>query len=173
MPILTNQPDNINFLSPLGFRFTLARAPNLNFFATDVNLPSLSLGYVQVPSPFKPIELTGDRLDYGDLQVTFKVDEDFQNYFEIYNWMVALGFPENFDQYRRLEVSPNGAKEKIYSDGTLTIMNSGMVPNIEVTFKDLFPSALSDINFTSTDSDVNYVTNTVTFKYQNYTIVKL
>jgi hypothetical protein len=173
MAILSNQPDNINFLSPLGFRFTLARAPNLNFFATDVNIPSLSFGYTQVPSPFKPIELIGDRLDYGDLQVTFKVDEDFQNYFEIYNWLTGIGHPENFEQYRHYSVSPNGAKEKIYSDGTLTIMNSGMVPNIEVTFKDLFPFALSDINFTTTDSDLNYVTNTVSFKYQNFTIAKI
>jgi hypothetical protein len=173
MALLTNQPDNINFLSPLGFKFTLARAPNLNFFVTDINLPSMSLGYIQVPSPFKVLEFAGDRLDFGDLNVTFRVDEDFQNYFEIYNWMTALGFPEDYAQYKRLQDSKPGQQEGIYSDGTLTIMNSGMVPNIEVSFQDLFPTSLSDINFTSTDSDVNYVTNTVTFKYKIFRIKKL
>jgi hypothetical protein len=173
MALLLNQPDNINFLSPLGFRFTLARAPNLNFFATDVNLPSLSLGFIEVPTPFKVLDFPGDRLDYGDLQVTFKVDEDFQNYFEIYNWIVALGFPEDYGQYQRVAAADPGEKENIFSDATLTIMNSGMIPNIEVRFQDLFPVSLGDINFTSTDSDVNYVTNTATFKYKLFTMHKL
>ena len=173
MPILANQPDNINFLSPLGFKFNLARAPNLNFFVTDINLPSLSLGYIEVPTPFKILDFAGDRLDYGDLQVTFRVDEDFQNYFEIYNWIIALGFPEDYGQYKRVKEADPGKKESIFSDGTLTIMNSGMIPNIEVSFQDLFPTSLSDINFTSTDSYVNYVTNTVTFKYKVFRMKKL
>jgi hypothetical protein len=173
MAILANQPDNINFLSPLGFRFTLARSPNLNFFATDVNLPSLSLGFIEVPTPFKVLDFPGDRLDYGDLQVTFKVDEDFQNYFEIYNWIVALGFPDQYSQYKRVAAADPGVKETVFSDAVLTIMNSGMVPNIEVRFQDLFPTSLGDINFTTTDSDVNYVTNTVSFKYKIFTVHKI
>lgn len=56
MPLITNQPDNINFLSPLGFKFVLARAPNLNFFVTDVNLPSITLGFIETPTPFKILE---------------------------------------------------------------------------------------------------------------------
>lgn len=173
MALLLNQPDNINFLSPLGFRFTLSRAPNLNFFATDVNLPSLSLGFIEVPTPFKILDFPGDRLDYGDLQITFKVDEDFQNYFEMYNWIVSLGFPDEFGQYKRVATAAPGEKENIFSDATLTIMNSGMVPNIEARFQDLFPVSLSDINFTSSDSDVNYVTNTVSFKYKLFTLHKV
>lgn len=173
MAILANQPDNINFLSPLGFRFTLARAPNLNFFATDVNIPSLSLGFIEVPTPFKVLDFPGDRLDYGDLQVTFKVDEDFQNYFELYNWIVALGFPDQYNQYKRVAAADPGEKETVFSDAVLTVMNSGMVPNIEIRFQDLFPVSLGDINFTSTDSDVNYVTNTASFKYKIFTVHKL
>ena len=173
MPMIINQPDNINFLSPLGFRFSLARAPNLNFFATDVNIPSLSLGFIEVPTPFKILEFPGDRLDFGDLQVTFKVDENFANYFEISNWIRALGFPEEFREYKKLKDAKPGNKEKIFSDATLVIMNSSMIPNIEVNFEDLFPTSIGDINFTSTDSDVNYVTNTATFKYKIFTVKKL
>ena len=173
MPMIINQPDNINFLSPLGFRFSLARAPNLNFFATDVNIPSLSLGFIEVPTPFKILEFPGDRLDFGDLQVTFKVDENFANYFEISNWIRALGFPEEFGEYKKLKDAKPGNKEKIFSDATLVIMNSSMIPNIEVNFEDLFPTSIGDINFTSTDSDVNYVTNTATFKYKIFTVKKL
>ena len=173
MPLLTSQPDNINFLSPLGFRFTLKRAPNLNFFTTDVNIPSMTLGFIDYPTPFKIIELPGDKLDFGDLQVTFKVDEDFANYFEIYNWILALGFPDDFNQYKQVSSAKPGTQDTLFSDGTLIIMNSSMMPNIEVKFQDLFPVAIGDINFTSTDPDVNYVTNTVTFKYKRFFVTKL
>ena len=173
MPILSTQPDNINFLSPLGYKFVLKRAPNLSFFVTDCNLPSVAFGEIQVPNPFKTIDIPGDDLDYGDFNLTFRVDEDFANYREIYKWMVALGAPQSFGQYRALAQNPPGSSERIYSDGTLYIMNSAMVPNIEITFYDLFPVALSDINFTSTDTDVNYVVNTATFKYKIWDIKKL
>lgn len=173
MPLLTEQPSNTNFLSPLGFKFTLARAPNLNFFLTDVNIPSINLGFIETPTPFKILEFPGDRLDFGDLSLTFRVDENFANYFEIYNWLIALGFPEDTGQYKKLKDVTRGNKETIYSDATLTILNSAMMPNIEVTFQDLFPIGIGDINFTTSDSDVNYVTNTATFKYKIFTVKKL
>lgn len=170
---ILNQPNNINFLSPLGFRFVLKRAPNLNFFCTDVNIPSMTLGYIELPTPFKIIELPGDKLDFGDLNVTFKVDENLENYLEVYNWLLALGFPDDFGQYKRLNDKNAGDKEGIYSDGTLYVLNSVMVPTMEITFQDLFPVAISDINFTSTDTDVNYVTNTATFKYKKFSVKKV
>jgi len=173
MPIISSQPENINFLSPLGFRFSLSRSPSVNFYATDVNIPSISLGFIDLPTPFKIIELPGDKLDYGDLQLTFRVDEDFTNYFEIYNWLVALGFPDEFGQYKRIKEASRGSKETITSDATLIIMNSGMVPNIEVFFEDVFPISIGDMNFTSTDTSVNYVTNTVVFKFKVFKIRKL
>lgn len=174
MPVITNQPDNTNFLSPLGFKFTLARAPNLAFFCTDINIPSLTLGFIELQTPFKIVELPGDKLDYGDLQITFRMDEDFANYFEIYNWIVALGFPDNFKQFKSLQDNTGtGNKDTLVSDAVLTILNSAMIPNVEVHFEDIFPVSISDVNFTATDTDVNYVTNTATFKFKKFTIRKL
>jgi hypothetical protein len=173
MPLLTNQPDNINFLSPLAFKFTLSRSPNLNFFVTDVNIPSIELGFTEVPTPFKPLQLAGDKLVYGDLILSFKVDEDFANYFEIYNWIKALGHPESFYDYKKLKNAKSGNKEKILSDATLMIFNSAYLPNIEIQFEDLFPTSIGNIDFNTTDTDVNYVTNTVTFKYKIFKVKKL
>ena len=173
MPAIIEQPDNINFLSPLGFKFTLRRSPTLNFFLTDINIPSVMLGFIETPTPFKIIEFPGDRLDFGDLQITFKVDEKMENYLEIFNWLVALGFPEDYKQYKKLADKQPGDKEGIYSDATLTVLNSVYVPILEIKFEDIFPIAIGDIDFTTTDSDINYVTNTATFKYKVFTITKL
>lgn len=170
---LTNQPANINFLSPLGFRFTLKRSPNVNFFVTDANIPSLNLGFVDVPSPFKNIPIPGDKPEFGSFRLTFKIDEDMANYIEIYNWLIKLGFPSNFEQYQSLASAAAGSGAGTVSDATLTILNSAQSPNIEVQFEDLFPVSISDINFTTTDTTVNYVTATVEFKFVLYKIVKI
>jgi hypothetical protein len=173
MPVLTGQPANINFLSPLGFRFKLDRTPNLNFFVTDVVLPSISLSSVDVPSPFKMIEIAGSKLDYGDLQITFRMDEDFETYFEMYNWLTAIGFPESFSQYAPLKNAPPGSSKTVYSDATLTILNSGLLPNININFINLFPTSISEMSFTALETDVNYISMTATFKYQIFHVTKL
>ena len=173
MPMILNQPDNVNFLSPLGFKFVLKRTPNLVYFLTDVNLPSVTLGNIEYANPFKIIDMPGDNMDFGDLQVTFRVDEDFGNYLEILNWMKGLGSPNSFDEYSYLSKQPTGSGKGLYCDASLFVLNSSMVPNIQIDFIDVFPVALSDINLTVTDSDVNYVVNTVTFKYKIWNIKKL
>jgi hypothetical protein len=95
------------------------------------------------------------------------------SYLEIYNWLVSLGFPESFTQYKNLKDTETGSPFKLYSDATLTIMTSGMVPNLEVNFEDLYPVSIGDLNFTVTDTDVNYVTATVGFKYKIFHVTKL
>ena len=173
MALIRGQPKNINFLSPLGFRFRLTRAPNLGFFVTSVVLPNITLNFVDVPTPFKAINIAGNKLEYGDLQITFRLDEDFDAYFEIYNWLVSLGFPENFDQYRIAENKAKGSPDGLYSDAVLSVLTSDMVANIEIDFQDLFPASISDINFNVSDTDVNYVEMTVTFKYKIYHVRKI
>lgn len=171
--ILTNQPENLNFLSPLGFRFTLKRSPGVNFFATDANIPSFELGAINMPTPFIDYPIPGDKPRYGSFSLTFKVDEDLRNYLEIYNWLVRLGFPKSFDQYLDISTRAPGSGDGIVSDGTLSVLNSSQSPNIEIQFEDMFPLSISDVNFTTADTTINYVTATVEFKFTLLKIVKL
>lgn len=171
--LLTNQPNNINFLSPLGFRFTLKRAPTVNFFAVEANIPSFELGVAVVPTPFKNIEIPGDKPDYGNFELSFKIDEDMQNYLEIFNWMTSIGYPDNFKQYAGVKNAIPSSGNGVVSDGTLTIMNSAMKPTTEVRFENMFPILLSEISFSSADTAVNYITATATFKFQQMRIVPL
>ena len=43
MSILTDQPDNQNFLSPVGYKFQIKKTPKTNYFVQAVNLPSVSV----------------------------------------------------------------------------------------------------------------------------------
>lgn len=173
---VTNQPTNPNFLSPLGYKFVLSRAPNLEFFIQEVNLPGLNLGIASQPSPFVNIPQPGDRLEFEQMQVSFRVNEDLDNYLEIFNWMIALGVPENFNQYSlksRPYQSTNEQKDTTVSDISLTILTSAMNANIDFVMKDCFPVSLSNLTMTSIGSDVDYVTATATFALRSFTITQI
>jgi hypothetical protein len=173
MSAVDNTPINKNFLSPLNFTFVLKRSPNLNFFVQSINIPSLSLGSFMGPSPLLNIPYSGDHIEYSNLQVQFKIDENFQNYMEIFNWIKGLGYPENQTEYQYLSKQPKTTGAGLKSEISLIISDAIKNPNYEIVFTDCFPIDLSEINFQTTDDSVNYVSAVVTFKYTYFNIMKL
>lgn len=155
-----------NYLSPLEFRFAIKRLPYVSFFTQNVTLPGVSSNPADINTPFKSIYFGGDHLTYNQFVVNFRVNENMDNYLEIYNWLLGITFPNNFEEYANLEASDSG----IYSDATLLIMSSGKTPNIQYKFKDIFPIDLSDINMDTTAGDIDYVTASVTFQIGSYDI---
>ena len=169
---------NRNFLSPTGFKFGLKRSPGVAFFCNQANIPSLDLGIAVQPSYLKDIDRPGDKITFGDLNLRFLVDEDLVNYMEIQNWIRGLGFPESLDQFQELKdeniLGPMGkSNDDIYSDGTLQILSSNLIPKFQVIFRDLFPSNLSTVTFDATDTDIEYFTADVSFKYTLYTLTDM
>ena len=171
--------ENRNFLSPVGFKFSLKRAPGVAFFCNQANIPSMDLGIAEQPSYLRNIPTPGDKIEFGDLTLRFLVDEDLVNYMELQRWIRGLGYPENMDEFRKLEgeaVLPNNfgqAGDNIYSDGTLQILSSNLVPQFQVVFTDLFPYTLSTVTFDATDSDIEYFTADVSFKYTIYNLTDM
>ena len=170
--------DNRNFLSPTGFKFGLKRTPGVAFFCNQANIPSLDLGVAEQPSYLKDIPLPGDKMQFGDLNLRFLVDEDLVNFMEIQNWIRGLGFPESLAEFNDLKneaiLGPMGkSTEDVYSDGTLQILSSNLIPKFQVVFNDLFPYSLSTVTFDATDTDIEYFTADVAFKYTIYEITDL
>ena len=151
---------NPNFLSPLGFKFMLSRTPNLNFNIQTVRFPGMSLSTTETATPFVTIPNPG-KITYSPLTITFRVNEDMSDYLEIKNWMEKLGAPVSFEQYKDIKESGAG----LYSDASLVIMNSAMRGNLTANFYDLFPIDISDLQFTTMDTTVNYIECTVDFRY--------
>ena len=170
--------DNRNFLSPTGFKFGLKRSPGVAFFCNQANIPSLDLGVAEQPSYLKDIPIPGDKMQFGDLNLRFLVDEDLVNFMEIQNWMRGLGFPESLAEFNDLKneaiLGPMGkSTDDVYSDGTLQILSSNLVPKFQVVFNDLFPYSLSTVTFDATDTDIEYFTADVSFKYTIYNVTDL
>lgn len=179
MPLLQNQLQDINFLSPFGFKFSLKRAPSLNFFVIKATIPSISIGTATLPTPFKKVPLIGDSIEYGDFDIEFKVDENLENYLEIFNWITRATRPENFEGFKQLkEVSGSNYRPSLegtglYSDATLTVLNSSMMGIKSFEFRNMYPIMLSGMNFSSVESDVNYVNAIVRFRYQQFIVIDI
>ena len=173
--------ENRNFLAPVGFKFTLRRSPAVAFFCNEANIPDMTLGVAEQPTYLRDIPTPGDKIQFGDLSLRFLVDEDLSNYMEIQNWIRGLGYPETLKEFDDLEKQDYlyGAKpfdqrgDQIYSDGTLQILSSNLVPKFNVKFRDLFPYSLSTMSFDATDTDIEYFTADATFKYTLYTLTDL
>ena len=132
-----------------------------------------TLRNVDTSNPFVALPFPGDHINYGTLEITFKVDEDLENYLELHNWLKALGKPQNYEQYREIEQKPIYTGEGIVSDISITILSSTKLANYEVIYVDAFPVSLSGINFNTVDTDVNYLEASATFKYTYYNIEKI
>jgi len=188
MAALSNQPDNPQFLSPVGFNFSIQKLPTVNYFVQSVNMPGVQLGETPLNTPFHIIPTPGDHITYGELAISFKVDEDMKNFIQLYNWLQYLGFPEGFNQAKQV-YGVDGMKgltgprtvqrtgrtlgQGGVSDASLTILNSASKPNLTVTFEDCFPTSLSDINFDARATDIDYLEAQVSFRFKLYHIYSL
>ena len=96
---IANQPTNLNQLNVVSFETNFLRIPGINYFCQRVNVPGISLANTIQSTPFANIPIEGDMLEFEDLTISFIVDEDMQNYLELYNWLHSLGFPDRYAQY--------------------------------------------------------------------------
>lgn len=137
----------------------------------------MTLGVAPQPSYLKDIPTPGDKIEFEDLSLRFLVDENLENYMEIYTWIRGLGYPETrqeiFDlqSERKRKYQDKGDISRdikgmdIYSDGSLLVLNSTQNLEFKVNFEGLFPYSLSTIQFDATDTEIEYFTADVIFKY--------
>ena len=186
----SRQPTKFDYASPTQFKFQIQKLPKVEYFTTACNIPGISLNATVQPTPLADIPLPGDTIIFNDLEITFLVDENLENYREIHGWMYGIGFPISRTQFGSLvdagkDRFPTGGKDSqptdsgkvkygakplgpIFSDATLNVLTSKNNANIEVRFSDVFPIALSGLDFNQQADDVSYLQATVTFKYKVY-----
>lgn len=179
----------LDFAAPTQFRFQIQKLPEVQFFTTQANIPSVSLTELSQPTPLNQLTLAGSDMTYDDLAITFLIDEEYRNYREVHDWIKGLGFPENHTQFQSLlsensdrmpgsqsrgvqtesgktyPATPDGA---IYSDATLTILSSKNNPTLEIRFRDVYPKAIGPVALTTQDTEVTYLQADITFGYKYY-----
>tara|TARA_Y100001937_G_scaffold123652_1_gene186863 strand:+ start:494 stop:955 length:462 start_codon:yes stop_codon:yes gene_type:complete len=144
---------NKNFLTPVGFQFTINRQkfPNIEYFCTAVNLPTLNLTSVEIPYKGVALSEPGNRLEFSELSLSFNVTENLENYIETFDWMHEI----------------TNTQGDYKEDASLLILNSHNNVAKEVVFNGIFPTALDALEF-DTKSGIEYFSATVTFEYTSY-----
>jgi hypothetical protein len=167
------QIQNRNFLSPVGFKFTLAKEPKVAFFCNATRIPDINLGSATQPTYLRDIPVPGDKIEFGDFNLRFLVDENMENYMAIHNWIYGLGYPNSTQEYKSLitDSTENQDPKQAFSDGSLHILNSNFNSVATINFKDLWPTSLSSLEFDASIRDTNYFTADVYFKYTVYNIL--
>jgi hypothetical protein len=178
MTTWNKQIENRNFLSPIGFKFTLAKFPKIAYFSQSANIPGITNTQPEQSTIYgRSLPMDGF-MQFEDFQMTFLVDEDLENYNLVHNWMRALGTPTShkdrsaYIEFMQTKYNQPGLKEfdLISADATLSVLNSNFNANFNVVFQGLFPTALSALNFNATVDGSDSATATVTFRYLMYEI---
>ena len=191
--VQTRQPAKLDYASPIQFRFKCSKLPEVEFTCQTANIPGVTLGEGVMPTPLKDIPIPGDKLSFGSLDINFLVDENLNNYKEIHDWLLGIGFPQNHTQFQNLQASgsdrfpgstrstavtgtstPQPLKEGgIYSDATLTVLNSKNIAKTEIRFQNVYPTSLGSLSYDVKLTDVDYLQAAVSFNYMYYEIVQV
>lgn len=175
-------PAVYNYLRPNAFRFVVKDLPKVAYTCQSANLPQMALGFATQHTPFVDVPVIGDKLNYGEFTIRFLIAEDMSNYLELIEWMIALGFPNDYNDYpaftgERLNrfpfVTSGGVKASsaiAYSDATLTILDSNNIPKTEILFKSVFPISVEALDFDITSSSVEYFVGVASFKYTTFEV---
>ena len=144
--------ENRNFLSPVGFKFTISRIKGVDFFCQSANVPAVSMESAKQGTRFNAIPQPGDELYYEDLTLRFLVDENMKNWYQVHDWMREITTPYSSKEFGysrgEIESQNKGLKKRSdlanwdnqwRSDCSLFILSSNYQPVAEFVFRDAFP----------------------------------
>jgi hypothetical protein len=156
-----------NYLIPTGFKVIISRReyPHLQFFAQQIQHPSLELPVVE--TPFKRIggvPFPGDALQFGSLSMDVILDENMKVYEEIYDWMFRLVQQKHKPQEGRLFRTDDPAS---YADIRISILTSHNNANRQLKYVNALPITLGDITLAST-TDGQFITFPVNFRFDYF-----
>lgn len=161
--ILQRQPVNKNYALSTHYQFQCRKIPNVTYFCQGANLSGLHLGIAEQPTIFNNIPRPASKLKPEELVVNFVVDEDLKNWIEIYNWMQSASNQTDFDKYEEPDKHLN-------SESILFIIDSHQNPRFRINFANIFPIALSGLDFQTGTTEATPMYSRVTFAYTHHTI---
>lgn len=150
---------NYNLAFGNQFKLEIPEASHLNYFLQSCNLPGISMNQVSVQNRHHQAYVPGNHVVYSDLNCTILMDEEFENYQYLHNWLRDF---IDVDDWRHL-----------VKDLTLNVLSANKALLLKFTFTDAFPTSLGDITFDSGTMDALQLTYNATFAYQYFTFEKL
>ena len=176
----TRSHQTTNTLYGNHYRFAIERLPDLTFFVQSVSSPTVSGSAQTQETPFAFAHHPTSRLNYGDISVTYLVDASFKTYFSLYYWMRGYGFPHDFDEVKRFRakqlsnnrVNPRARPVELEkTTASISILTPDTASIVaEINIDEVFPTELTSLDFTSTNTDAPVLTTTATFSCSTFDV---
>lgn len=170
---------NKSILQSGNFKLLIEKLPTVEYYVRSVNIPGVSFTEATLGTKVGlKAYFPGDTIAFGTLDVEFLVDEDLQNFKEVYDWMdaiVPIKDVTDYSNYVSTVKTDGGRMSAIdndlnqYSDITLVINTNKNVANKFFRFYDCFPLSLDGLSFAA-GSDMDAVTSKVSFRFSYYDI---
>lgn len=159
---------NYNYAHTNDFVLTIDNFPHVSFFAQKVEIPEITMGVNEMPNPIAPVYIPNNRLTFPPLTVTFKVDEEWRNWEEIFSWLYTVGKLAEPEEHEAM-VNRFGGQT---SDVSLSVLSNKGNPIGRFVFYNAFPETLSGVSYSTTDSQTAYAEATVSFRYTYFKFVR-
>lgn len=106
----------------------------LQYTLIDFTPPTVSSGYIEVGNPYeKLLWMPGNRVEYTPFNVTFNVQQSYDNYFKLLEWLIG-------------NVKNHGSKDVKYRSVTLHLLdNQQAFQNRGFMFLGAFPINISPL----------------------------
>jgi len=170
---------NKSILNRNNFRLLIDKVPTVEYYVRTCNIPGVQFSEaIQPTGQGIDAYFPGDKASFDTLEVSFIVDEDLQNFIEMYAWIDSIVPISNTDLFATYtETAKNkinvlssiGNDQNQYSDITLVINTNKNIPNRYIRFHDAFPTSLSGIELES-GADAEPAICTVSFRFTYYEI---
>jgi len=143
----------------------------LEFYNHQLKELQLKMAFIQ-----QEINLTNKIVDM--IQKETIVDEELKAWLEVHDWLRAMTFPTEFEEYQNLNNLNNftryaNSDRPQFSEGSLTLLSSANTPYYKFKFIDLFPVSLSSFVVATSDSPDTIITADATFRFAYYNVEKL
>lgn len=150
---------NYNQSIASNFKVLISSKQEIEFYATSVNIPTLSLGPIEVPYQDTRAKIPDNRFVWDDITINFILDEELYSYELIKNWMYDV---RNKDKWL------TGIKD-------INVVPQDSNKNIEFSFliQGAWPNMITGWQYASTSTVSDYITFDVTFSYQHLEIQRL
>lgn len=163
---LQGQPSGTNLTYPQNFLFKLRRYPNISYFVQEIRLPDQGAEPKEYPSMIGPnLKQPSSVPGYSELTISFLIDENLTNYYNILTWMREGSAYSDFSNVKPIK--------DIYDEAYLMFLTNKKVPYRRIIFQDIFPTELSSLEFSYADTENTPLNATCKFAVSQFTVESL
>lgn len=151
-------------------RFVFDAIPNAMYFVQTTKIPGFSLPTNDIKGIFGVHREAGTGMNWEPLNVTFLCDKDLQAWKDIYHWVNGLASPLGFDQY--IEKIVDNELHQQTSTARIHLLTPKLNASSNViVFYNCFPTAVTELNFSTINTEIKAITFGATFLYSHYELL--